>query len=243
MPASGFGVTVLHRADARASPADLDLPKGRYGFGVSWDTVRGRSVDIDLQCVVVDKAGSIIDCAYYNNLKAAGAITHSGDEAQGKPDNIEEMIWVNMRKVQQNVGLLVFVVAAYSGGKLQDVANGKLHVLEERQSNEIALFEMERSAASVDVVAAMYRQAPGRGSGAAWQMGNIIECALCQLPTSVIMDGEHGCDLTVACDNELSRCCSGRWHNWHVRRLHDQAVLLDPEVGLVEVPSCRCFAR
>jgi len=63
--------------------------------------------------------------------------------------------------VQQNVGLLVFVVAAYSGGNLQDVANGKLHVLEERQSNEIALFEMERSAASVDVVAAMFRTGPG----------------------------------------------------------------------------------
>ncbi|CAK0806423.1 unnamed protein product, partial [Prorocentrum cordatum] len=167
MSAAGFGVQVLHRADARASPEDLDLPKGRYGFGVSWDTVRGRSVDIDLQCVVVDRGGAIVDCAYYNNLKAAGAITHSGDEAQGKPDNIEEMVWVNMRKVQQNVSLLVFVVAAYSGGNLQDVSNGRLHVLEEKQTNEIALFEMERSKASVDVVAAMFRTGPG---GQDWKL-------------------------------------------------------------------------
>merc|ERR1711953_795456 len=57
--------------------------------------------------------------------------------------------------------LLVFVVAAYAGGHLRDVVNGQLHVLEDRESNEIALFEMERSAASVDVVAAMFKDPAG----------------------------------------------------------------------------------
>jgi len=155
---AGFGVKVLRRADTKGLPEDLDLRGNRYGFGVSWDAMRGRDVDIDLQCVVVDEHGTIIDCAYYNNLKAARAITHSGDEAAGKPNNIEEMVWVNLRKLPPNVAVLVFVVAAYSGGFLKDVANGQLHVLEEAESREIALFEMERSAASVDVVAAMFRE-------------------------------------------------------------------------------------
>jgi len=69
------------------------------------------------------------------------------------------MVWVNLQKMPANVGVLVFVVAAYAGGFLRDVSNGQLHVLEEKQSNEIALFEMERSAASVDVVAAIFRDA------------------------------------------------------------------------------------
>ena len=30
---------------------------------------RGVEVDIDIQCVVVHNNGSIVDCAYYNNLK------------------------------------------------------------------------------------------------------------------------------------------------------------------------------
>jgi len=135
----------------------LDLRGSRYGFGVSWDNAGGKQVDVDLQCVVVDSAGAIIDCAYYNNLKAARAITHSGDETWGKPDHIEEMVWANTKKIPANVSLLVFVVAAYSGGSLQDVANGKLHIMEEREDNEIALFEMERSRGSVDVVATMSR--------------------------------------------------------------------------------------
>jgi len=118
-------------------------------------------VDIDLQCVVVDNAGAIIDCAYYNNLKAVRAITHSGDEAVGKPEHIEEMVWANLRRMPANVSMLIFVVAAYSGGSLQDVANGKLHVMEERESNEIARLDMEQSTGSVDVVAAMVRHSEG----------------------------------------------------------------------------------
>jgi len=153
---AGFGVRVLRRSDTKNLPDDLDLGKTRYGFGVSWEA-GAREVDIDLQCVVVDNAGSIIDCAYYNNLKAVRAITHSGDEVAGKPAGIQEMVWVNMMKLPANVSLLVFVVAAYSGGYLRDVANGRLHVLEERESNEVALFEMEQSQANVDVVAAIFK--------------------------------------------------------------------------------------
>jgi len=155
------GVKVLKHPDSKAVPDDLALPKARYGFGVSWTATPGREVDIDLQCVVVNNAGTITDCAYYNNMKACGAVTHSGDEACGRQSGIAEMVWVNMRRLPDNVNLLIFVVAAYAGGSLQDAANGQLHVLEERESNEVALFEMERSSASVDIVAAMYRSPSG----------------------------------------------------------------------------------
>lgn len=173
---------VLRRADTKGLPEDFELTKARYGFGVSWDAVRGRDVDIDLQCVVVDRQGVIIDCAYYNNLKAVRAITHSGDETAGKPKGIQELVWVNLKKVPDNVKLLIFVVAAYAGGQLKDVSNGQLHVLEEHESREIALFEMERSAASVDVVAVMFRDE----SSSSWNFRIIDEPA---------QQGQHFMDI------------------------------------------------
>eukprot|EP00930_Biecheleria_cincta_P028463 TRINITY_DN19869_c0_g1_i1.p1 TRINITY_DN19869_c0_g1~~TRINITY_DN19869_c0_g1_i1.p1 ORF type:complete len:395 (-),score=70.30 TRINITY_DN19869_c0_g1_i1:65-1249(-) len=178
--AAPFDVNVLHRADSRIHSDDMDLRMLRYGFGVSWDTIGTRTVDIDLQCVVVDNAGTIIDCAYYNNLKAVRAITHSGDERVGLQGRIAEMVWANLQRMPSNVALLVFVVAAYSGGSLQDVANGRLHVVEEKESNEVALFEMERSAASVDIVAAMFRH------GVGWKM------RLIDLPAE---NGKHFMDI------------------------------------------------
>ena len=51
---------------------------------------------------------------------------------------------MNLNKLPTHVSCLIFVVAAYSGGYLKDVANGKLHVYEEREVNEIGIYEMER---------------------------------------------------------------------------------------------------
>lgn len=177
----------LRRADTAGLPDDFPLPNSRYGLGISWDAVAGRpKIDLDLQCVVVDDNGVIIDCAYYNNMKAARAITHSGDEATGAADGIDEAVWVTLQKLPENVPLLIFVAAAYSGGKLQDVANGTLHVLEQRKTNEIARFEMERSAGSVDVVAAMFRGPNG------WTLRIIDEPA---------QQGQHFMDiLPLLCD-------------------------------------------
>jgi len=154
------GVRVLHRADSKGFPDDFDLTKARYGLGVSWES-RIRAVDIDLQCVVVNNAGVMVDCAYYNNLKAGRGVTHSGDEASARVDNIGEMIWVNFKRIAEDVSLLVFVVAAYSGGCLGDVSNGVFHVMEESESNKVASFEMEQSGGCVDVVAAMFRSPTG----------------------------------------------------------------------------------
>lgn len=149
--------------DTAGLPEDFPLPAPRYGFGISWDAAPGRpKVDLDLQCVVIDEGGAIIDCAYYNNLKAVRCITHSGDESTGEKDGIDELVWVNVAKLPPNVALLVFVIAAYSGGALRDVANGTFHVLQETKTNEIARFETERSNGAVDVVAAMWRGTQGQ---------------------------------------------------------------------------------
>jgi len=180
---------VLRKANTRVFAEDLSLPSNRYRFGVSWDALSGRSVDIDLQCIVVDFSGAIIDCAYYNNLKAVRAITHSGDEAVGKPDNIEEMVWVNLLKLPPSVAMLIFVVAAYSGGSLKDIANGRLLVMEERETSEIAVLNLERSSASVNVVAAMFRNPlDGRGPRNSWRWSM-------RIVNEVVQEGRHFMDV------------------------------------------------
>lgn len=171
----------LRRMNTAGVAENFPLPKKRYGIGASWDVLPGQpTIDIDLQCVVVDDRGQIIDCAYYNNLKAVNAVTHSGDEATGAAAGIDELVWVNMPNLPDNVGLLVFVVAAYSGGKLMDVANGKLHVLEENTRNEIARFNMEQSSGAVDIVGVMFR------SSSSWSLRIIDEPA---------QDGQHFMDI------------------------------------------------
>jgi stress response protein SCP2 len=79
------------------------------------------------------------------------------------------MVWVNVQKLPPNVAMLVFVVAAYSGGRLRDVKDGQLHVMEEHESCEIACLGLDRSDASVSMVAAMFRDPlDGAGPRGSW---------------------------------------------------------------------------
>lgn len=170
----------LRRSNTAGLAEDILLPKPRYGFGVSWDAERGNT-DIDLQCVVVDNNGVIIDCAYYNNLKAVRAITHSGDEIASKSSGMQELVWVNVRKLPEKVSVLLFVVAAFSGGYLRDVNNACFRVLEERESNEMATFGMTKYVGSVQVLAAMHKNA-----AAEWNLRLIDEPA---------QQGQHFMDI------------------------------------------------
>lgn len=61
-----------------------------------------------------------------------------------------------------------------------DVANGKLHVLEDNTRNEVARFDMEQSSGAVDVVSAMFRSSSG------WSLWIIDEPA---------QDGQHFMDI------------------------------------------------
>eukprot|EP00929_Paragymnodinium_shiwhaense_P098323 TRINITY_DN59811_c0_g1_i2.p1 TRINITY_DN59811_c0_g1~~TRINITY_DN59811_c0_g1_i2.p1 ORF type:complete len:426 (+),score=66.18 TRINITY_DN59811_c0_g1_i2:106-1383(+) len=173
----------LRRLDTAGIPDDFSLAKQKYGFAASWDAVNGRpAIDLDLQCVVVDERGAIVDCAYYNNLKAVqGAVKHSGDESTGAKSGLDEVVWVNTEKLPPNVSLLIFVLAAYSGGCLEDVANGRLHVLEETRENAIACFQMENSQGTADVVAVMFRTSAG-----GWSLRIIDEPA---------QEGQHFMDI------------------------------------------------
>jgi len=160
--------------------ATLPFTASKYALAVSWDRA-GKPVDIDLQCVVVDNRGSIIDAVYYNNMKALKCITHSGDERTGDASGYDEVIWVALTKVPETVAMLVFVVAAHTGGFLHDVRNGMLHVLEDRKDNELACFAMEQSSAQVDVVASLCRS-----GGGGWTLTVIDEPA---------QSGQHFMDI------------------------------------------------
>ncbi|CAJ1348461.1 unnamed protein product [Effrenium voratum] len=128
----------------------------KFGVGISWDS-GSTAVDVDLQAVIVDDKGVIIDAVYYNNMKALRCITHSGDEQTGQKEGLDETIWVMMKRVPEQVKLVIFVVAAHNRGHLRDVANGVIHVLEDAQQNEVASYRMEQSAKDVDAVMMMVR--------------------------------------------------------------------------------------
>eukprot|EP00929_Paragymnodinium_shiwhaense_P117934 TRINITY_DN8940_c0_g1_i1.p1 TRINITY_DN8940_c0_g1~~TRINITY_DN8940_c0_g1_i1.p1 ORF type:complete len:577 (-),score=162.08 TRINITY_DN8940_c0_g1_i1:308-2038(-) len=110
----------------------LPLIKGKYGVGISWDVIPNIEVDLDLQCVICDKRGMIVDAVYYNNLRAMnGLIGHTGDEASGEMEGFDEIVWMQLHKLPVEVQLIIFIVATYDGGCLMNARNTKISLLEQ----------------------------------------------------------------------------------------------------------------
>ena len=138
------------------APWRIALDKKRYGIGISWSEGR-EQVDLDLQAVIVDDRGHIVDAVYYNNLSAmSGAIAHTGDLGHSA-DSGGEMIWLSLPKLPSSVQLVIFVVAAYNKSRLADAFGGKINVSAEYTGQSIALFPIENSAADVDAVLVIER--------------------------------------------------------------------------------------
>lgn len=132
----------------------------KFGVGISWD--KGQfAVDVDLQAVIVDQKGVIIDAVYYNNMKALRCITHSGDEQTGERSGLDETVWITMQRIPEQVKIFLFVVAAHNRGHLRDVSNGVIHVLEDTQQNVVATYRMEQSPKEVDAVLMMVKSDQG----------------------------------------------------------------------------------
>lgn len=140
---------------------EFPLTAARYGVAISWDKDPSAPVDVDLQAVIVDDMGRVVDAVYYNNLKALKCITHSGDETTGEKSGFDEVIWAGLARVPANIKMIILVVAAFKGGHLKDAKNGAVHILEERNDNEVATFSLEESQEEVDVVAMLVRSDQG----------------------------------------------------------------------------------
>jgi len=152
-------------------------------MAIHWD-VLGKSADLDLQAIIVNSQGIIVDAVYYNNLLAMnGAIGHSGDEVdKNKPaEHFSETVWVNLQKLPDSVEMIIFIVAA-NHGHLRDAANGVIKIYETNYGATWKWFSIETSRADVDIVASMVRSRKDR----AWTLIQIEE------PASV---GHHFLDI------------------------------------------------
>jgi len=141
---------------------DFRLTSAKFGVGLSWDAHPGSKIDLDLQAVAFDSNGKLMDAVYYNNLKACGrGLTHSGDEVSGVKKGFDELIWVHVAKLPQEVALIVFIVACFKGGVIRDARNACYHVLEENSTKEIGKFSLGRTGGKAAIVGNMLKASAG----------------------------------------------------------------------------------
>eukprot|EP00922_Rhytidocystis_sp_ex-Travisia-forbesii_P006221 GHVS01009019.1.p1 GENE.GHVS01009019.1~~GHVS01009019.1.p1 ORF type:complete len:238 (+),score=40.04 GHVS01009019.1:42-755(+) len=177
--AGDVGLTATNHAPTQ--PFQLDSTKSA-GFCLCWSRAE-TNVDIDVQGVVVDTSGRIVEAVYYNNLKGCGrAITHTGDEKQGEDamkqqqhnNSNTEKITLHFSKLNnsrhRDVQLVVLLVACFSRDhSLNHVHQGEVRVTYEGDDHgpaeSIAVYPLNAAAdATCLLMGIVYRTTSGKTS-------------------------------------------------------------------------------
>jgi len=171
--------------------AIFQLSKSKYGVALSWDNKKVR-VDLDLQAVVVDRAGTIVDAIYYNNDSALEkALVHTGDTVDGEAGGYDEMVWVFLEKLPKHIQLIIFVVAAYSGGHFKAAQKPMVNIIEGSQWHSVKQVALNQSGGDAQCFGVIKRFRD--------DSFGFIET------TDVAEDGRHFMDILEPCIGDIIR--------------------------------------
>jgi tellurium resistance protein TerD len=127
----------------------------RIYIGLGWDerATDGAVFDLDASVFLLNAAGKARneqDFIFYNNLKGAGgAVEHMGDNLTGGGEGDDEVIRVDLRKLESNAPDVVKIAvictihdAAQRGQNFGQVNNAFIRVVNDDTSQEIVRFDL-----------------------------------------------------------------------------------------------------
>lgn len=140
----GTSLNLVKKDGHRLSQFSIGLNWGAIPKKSFWGT-RHEAVDLDGSVALFDADNQCIDMVYYNQLLSSDkAIRHSGDELEGdfkgddKRDN--EVITLNLTKLNPSVSQIVFILNSYKGQDFADIPYAHIRLYEGDSSRLVALF-------------------------------------------------------------------------------------------------------
>lgn len=148
----------------------------RVHMGVGWDPIapkgffgklRGaKDIDLDASVVTFDAAKQPIDLIFFGKLTSDdGSIHHTGDNLTGDGDGDDEVVKVDLERLNPAVETLVFFVNSYQGQTFNEVDNAFCRLLDDDSGQEICRFTLTDQGAHTGVVMAILSR-----NGGDWTM-------------------------------------------------------------------------
>ena len=165
----------------------IDLTKHDAGLrsvmvGLGWDEAQrgggffglrqAKPIDCDASVILCGADGKVVDrndikksCVYFGNLRhESGAIVHQGDNLTGAGEGDDEQIMIDLRKVPQNIGKMVFVVNIYDANKKNQhfgmIQNAFIRLVNRAKGEELCRFDLSEDYSGMTglVVGELYRR-------------------------------------------------------------------------------------
>ena len=156
-------------------PIDQGERKKKGFFSTLFGGGGGRGsadIDLDASVIVMNTEKKVVDTIYFAQLNSKsgsghGAIRHGGDNLTGAGDGDDEIIYVDLSKLNNDVKFLVFTVNSYSGQTFNDVDNAVARLVDQTSTSEreICKYKLTEQGPHTAVVMASLEK-----TGAGWVM-------------------------------------------------------------------------
>lgn len=108
------------------------MPSTLLRIGLGWDPADGAAedVDLDLCCIVFDRACNALELVHFNHLTSNdGIITHSGDHRTGDGPGDDEAVHIAYANLHREVHALAFVATSYTRDGFERVRNVRVRAM------------------------------------------------------------------------------------------------------------------
>lgn len=155
----------------------VDLTKGNPGLtklmiGLGWDTNKydgGFDFDLDASAFLCGENGKVnsdADFIFYSNTKhSSGCVEHTGDNLTGSGDGDDEVIYVDLSLVPENISRISFTVTIYEADarhqNFGQVSNSYIRIVDQASGTELIHYDLgeDFSIETAIVVGELYRHA------------------------------------------------------------------------------------
>lgn len=151
----------------------VELTKGnpslnKIMIGLGWDVnTLGGDFDLDASAFMLDSTGKCKnekDFIYFGNLQASnGSIIHTGDNLTGEGDGDDEVIKIDISKIDTSIEKVVFTITIYDAKtrnqNFGQVTNAFIRVVDESSNTEVIRYDLSEdfSIETSVIVGEMYR--------------------------------------------------------------------------------------
>lgn len=126
----------LEKEGRRLEEVCVGLNWGAIKKGIFFNLIKQTiAVDLDGSVTTYDENKQIVETVYYRKLRSKdGAIVHSGDDRDGDiygDDELDnEVIEIDLRKVNPRVKYIVFYLTSYEGRDFASIPYSKIRIFE-----------------------------------------------------------------------------------------------------------------
>ncbi|KAL4508061.1 hypothetical protein ABPG72_021434 [Tetrahymena utriculariae] len=98
--------------------------------GLSWEEVRGQSIDLDLQCVLLNDIGQIEDAVFYNQLRSKDGNVCLSEDSRGEKQGFDELLTIKLQNLPFGIRYVIILVCSYKGQPFKNAESANVQILQ-----------------------------------------------------------------------------------------------------------------